>query len=828
MKEQYKIFYSWQSDNDDARKSLSNAIDAAIKQLKDKDSIIVERDEATRGESGFVNIEDVVRQKIEQCDVFVCDITPVANIKRKKCLPNANVLFELGYACSVLNSHSIIAVGQKGGWSAANMPFDFNHHSIVSFDPLRDSLYDSIRDSIFYSRAQLANDLPMYFSNRQIERNLQSGKYLPDTFVEVAQAKERLRSFVVPADLYSKFYESAERMNFDIMNAKLRGKIKPAIIKANRKLFNKNGEYALRITQFDLRNAAYDMPRLEASIERLKNKLSKDNELLSSIGNAGYLGSSKMKWLARDMEDMQKRIFLLTSDAGQGKTNFLCDLTQNVLIKRGIPYVYLNGYEIDGANIAGDIAKEIYFLSDKSLDYVFDRISNYCSKQHRHFIIIIDGLNENGNLRVFAPNLVRLLRAVLQYSHVRVIMTCRTAYYEHNFEKLLSIFAPFMIKVNLDPRRHEEELVAHILIDRYLEHFNINATFSAKVKETFGRDKLLFRMFCEANKNTPVGFVPDIRREELFSKYYEAMSKEIAKRIGQELYIEVKEKDIKEIISHIVSEMMKVNNFGYVQLDTVRASIPDHLAPMFERFIYESTLVMTDLVNIEGDKQIEAITFTYDQFRDYRVAHYLIDDVFSKEKETFITILQKLSDNKSRFAEGLKQYMFIYAKNMQNEQLDEIFNQQIWYKDSFKKYIWDVQEDRLSASDIAQVKTELQQNPKHIARMLVEKGRWDTKKYPKLNILLLFEVLDVINDKFKFLSMIWSTNREMLWNGETGEYRDRGFQYLVNLGRSFIKNDGLRKSTPESINIFRLLSYFSDYEEEVEEIINRYNDLTKE
>lgn len=172
--------------------------------------------------------------------------------------------------------------------------------------------------------------------------------------------------------------------------------------------------------------------------------------------------------------------------------------------------------------------------------------------------------------------------------------------------------------------------------------------------------------------------------------------------------------------------------------------------------------------------------------------------------------------------------MFIYAKNMQNEQLDEIFNQQIWYKDSFKKYIWDVQEDRLSASDIAQVKTELQQNPKHIARMLVEKGRWDTKKYPKLNILLLFEVLDVINDKFKFLSMIWSTNREMLWNGETGEYRDRGFQYLVNLGRSFIKNDGLRKSTPESINIFRLLSYFSDYEEEVEEIINRYNDLTKE
>ncbi len=211
-----------------------------------------------------------------------------------------------------------------------------------------------------------------------------------------------------------------------------------------------------------------------------------------------------------------------------------------------------------------------------------------------------------------------------------------------------------------------------------------------------------------------------------------------------------------QIISHIVSEMMKVNNFGFVQVDTVRSSIPEHLAPMFERFIYESTLVMTDFVNFEGDKQIEAITFTYDQFRDYRVAHYLIDDVFPKERDNFIAILQRLSDNKSRFAEGLKQYMFIYAKNMHNEQLDEIFDQQVWYKESFDKYIWDVQEDRLSSSDIVQVKTELKQNPKLIARVLVEKGRWDTKRYPKLNISLLFEVLDAINDKFKFLSSVAS------------------------------------------------------------------------
>ena len=77
-------------------------------------------------------IVDGVMKKISQCDIFVCDITPVLykhNHDRKKLMPNSNVMFELGYAYHCLNSSQIIAVVNynKVNRLRGNMPFDIIH-----------------------------------------------------------------------------------------------------------------------------------------------------------------------------------------------------------------------------------------------------------------------------------------------------------------------------------------------------------------------------------------------------------------------------------------------------------------------------------------------------------------------------------------------------------------------------------------------------------------------------------------------------------------------------------------------------------------------------
>ena len=123
---QYRLFYSWQSDNKDAKCVIRKALDTVMKQLKGN-HIAIEIIEGGGGE-GFISIEDAVRMKIQRCDIFVGDVTPVGNVVMKgKLLPNANVMYEMGIATECLTADRIIAVAMAGDWKVENMPFDFNH-----------------------------------------------------------------------------------------------------------------------------------------------------------------------------------------------------------------------------------------------------------------------------------------------------------------------------------------------------------------------------------------------------------------------------------------------------------------------------------------------------------------------------------------------------------------------------------------------------------------------------------------------------------------------------------------------------------------------------
>ena len=105
MKPQYRIFYSWQSDNIRAKELLQDALDEAVKQLKGK-GIAVQIEQGGGG-CGFISIEDSVRIKIRRCDIFVGDVTPVGNVAMKgKLLPNANVMYEMGVATECM--HAIV------------------------------------------------------------------------------------------------------------------------------------------------------------------------------------------------------------------------------------------------------------------------------------------------------------------------------------------------------------------------------------------------------------------------------------------------------------------------------------------------------------------------------------------------------------------------------------------------------------------------------------------------------------------------------------------------------------------------------------------------
>jgi len=131
----FKIFYSWQSDlaGNKTRFFIRECIDYAIELALDSEAIEAERDEATKGTTGSPNIVQSIFSKINECDLFIADITPCYsdNDVRGKKSPNPNVLIELGYAIKTLGEDRIICLCNTD--YGTEYPFDIAQNRITNY-----------------------------------------------------------------------------------------------------------------------------------------------------------------------------------------------------------------------------------------------------------------------------------------------------------------------------------------------------------------------------------------------------------------------------------------------------------------------------------------------------------------------------------------------------------------------------------------------------------------------------------------------------------------------------------------------------------------------
>lgn len=134
-----KIFYSWQSDlpNKDNRSFIQGCIDKV--QKKYKSTIAIEADRDTKNRTGSPDITTTIFEKIDDCDLFIADISIVNKPKYKlfrgkaRPTPNPNVLLELGYAASTLGWDRVICVYNSDYSEMDALPFDLRQHRITSY-----------------------------------------------------------------------------------------------------------------------------------------------------------------------------------------------------------------------------------------------------------------------------------------------------------------------------------------------------------------------------------------------------------------------------------------------------------------------------------------------------------------------------------------------------------------------------------------------------------------------------------------------------------------------------------------------------------------------
>lgn len=132
------VFYSWQTDSPGKvnRNFIEDSLKRALKKLKaDADLVNSMRDQDlaldkdTKDLPGMPAIVEAILAKIDQCAVFVPDLTFVAETPEGRTVPNPNVLIEYGWALKSVGHARIVAVMNTafGEPNWETLPFNMRH-----------------------------------------------------------------------------------------------------------------------------------------------------------------------------------------------------------------------------------------------------------------------------------------------------------------------------------------------------------------------------------------------------------------------------------------------------------------------------------------------------------------------------------------------------------------------------------------------------------------------------------------------------------------------------------------------------------------------------
>lgn len=750
-----KLFFSWQSDTKDNHKKIGQSLVKACDEIRAEGIYDIDYDESTWNRSGSPVIDSTVVEKAKKCDLFVADLTPIETSGTKD-LPNPNVMYELGVAKSNLTDESILML-YTGSIEAARMPFDINHHRLSKFSNTHITEYirlmaeNAVKNPRHHSLFDEPDKQLFLYNDYNIKKNISSGKYLPNVFLENRSIKQHLRDFVAPYPFAKLVLERCDMIDTYRTNR-------------NRK-FRHEAPFVFDVTDFKSFVSEEDIGAFYNGVKLLENYLVEKNKEQFSGRDNYYLESSKYGKLISHIQHISSKLLLITASAGQGKTNQLCDLVYNVLLKRRIPFVYLNGYEIDANDIFSTFASYMLPGTNMSFDEVIKNTVTYCKYRRNPIILIIDGLNENPMPDVFSRNLAIFMEKVLQYDCVKVIMTCRSEYYKEFFTDFDAAFKERMLKMeNLNEHHNKDE--QQYLIQSYLQYFNIHAVFSGYVEDSLCNDLLMLRIFCEANKNRSLGHVHSINKEAVFAEYYEIMKHKLVDKVFNEEHYKLETNHIDNFVLYIVQYMVENNTVFNVPLSHLQKDLTEKEKSIFNRFLDENILLRKDLTpERKGPfSHNEVVNFTYDSFRDYLISTYLLDVVESNDFSKFEALVKEYTRPGHQLREGLTPFLFVHARSSQNDKAIKLISSLNWYEEIFEMYIWDIDDILITQDDILLVKSILASDqPEYMTKKLIFWGHWNSELYPKLNIRILLEYLAELNDKdlAKFLDRIWpqTTNR---------------------------------------------------------------------
>jgi hypothetical protein len=601
-------------------------------------------------------------------------------------------------------------------------------------------------------------------SRDHVEYEKRTGRYIPGVFVETRETKQLARCFCHPVLFFQRSTESTKLLNLLRWNRFLdRAGLPPLPVPTFSSIsYEKTlcGVYQASI------GAAESLESLLTAIKEYKSDEHRAM-LASSVPspkraffemNAHALRNElqTLPYFVNDILDElklpKKRIFMLTGRAGQGKTNLLCDLVENFLFKHEIPCAFVSARELglkQNADLGKTICEHLFGSKITTIKDAWELLSREAVRLGKPFVLVIDGLNEHRNIQLFAQQLEIVVDAMLQYPGLRCLFSCRSEFFEDRFSNFVKghlnseMFLCNATEGRLEDAERDE------LVTLYFAHFQIDeGRVAEEVRKELTRDMLLLRFFCETygGRDKDSNYVqPDIRhfyRDELFERYLN-QKLNTADLFLQTITTAVSPistvQSLQRVLELCAERMISTWEFSNVPM----SAIPGELHAALYSLLDEELIIRKDAVRDQAiGVSSDALNFTFDEFRDYMLAQYLLHRVFPIDRSRFALLLNKSDAERSQPTEGLKKFLFYASRKTKNDVFYHFYQGLPWYADVYDTEVFNLDGRILGDGDRVRIRERLAKNDYRAAAISQRLSfRWSGSYWQVLNLSLLLEFM---------------------------------------------------------------------------------------
>lgn len=478
-------------------------------------------------------------------------------------------------------------------------------------------------------------------THSQIKQFETEGKYLPPTYIELNKNMEYLRFFI-----FSRKWKRRIIKQYNSLFDSFEGR---RVIR----LLGKRYKYKIG-NLCSVKSLLSEMEKTKAQFLYIKEN---DQECVELFGDEYFILRNNIFKYINCIEDLitscemiSRKNVILKGSAGNGKTSLLCRLSENIM-NNNMPCLLLNSRDINGN--CTDYFKGTFKFPSKLGPFfeIYLKIVSIllfiCGK---HFFVFIDAINENDDVQ-FINSLSNLVEYIDKFPRFKLLLTCRSEYFDARFKQLFSNCSANLYQFDLMSEEYDYN-ARRKLISAYSEYYNVKGPFLDSFESKLLKSLFLTRIFFEVNANCPEINL-EFRNAEIYKLYFKKVS---------DNYPQI---DLDRCTMKVACQMINAQSFDGVDITCLGLSKDEE----FElKKILDNNLIMSRSIRTGSgitEQEIEYIYFTFDEFRDFCLARFLLkNDEYDKNNyQNFFSFSESIFSQRKSPIEGILRYAYYHFKS---------------------------------------------------------------------------------------------------------------------------------------------------------------------